>query len=418
MIVPEGTAIAEEVGSPKLPLASAGAQVLLEQFSDSPLLAEGKINVIGLDAIADRLGPKWGARSGRVHEHAERVLRAQLGPQALVQRISDTEYFVAQPEAPRSAAQLTCLNCLRAILVRFLGEAPMSELKLHEVARITEEGIYGRPVSLADAERAEHSERARPAVTAEQPVRASVDIWTPFLTSTGLQVALAASLEPVVVLKTNSRIGYRIAARVHRRPNFASLSRREFERLAPADLERIEFGSIARGLDRLRAIAAKSRPPALILPVSSITLQNRARRATLVGLLRQARAFTDIGLICEITGVESAPPAALAESIAGLRPFAQHVLGRLSDIQRDDGRHLAGVGLDGISGRCPWFADDSDFTRCAETFVRANARIGKALFLYQVQDLYRGRMAGAVGVTHVTLAPQRLKVAFLDDEPH
>jgi hypothetical protein len=356
-------------------------------------------------------------RSELVHEHAQRALRAQVGSQALVQRISDTEYVVAQPEAPHSAAQLACLNCLRAILLHFLGEAPMGELTLHEVTRIDADGIYGRPVALAEAESADQSEKTRVAEAAPVAERPSLDTWTPFATTTGLKVALAASLEPVEMLKNGSRMGYRIATRVHRQPSFAALTRREFERLAPADLNRIDLGSIARGLDRLRAIAGPTRPPALILPVSYLTARGRNGRAALINLLRQARSFVEIGLICEITGVESAPTAALAETVAALRPFVLHVIGRISDIERDDGRHLVGVGLDGISGRCPTFVDDTDFTRCAETFVKANGRVGKALFLHQVQDMYRARMAGALGVTHVTLAPQRLKVAILDDEP-
>ncbi|HWF75569.1 MAG TPA: hypothetical protein VN694_00205 [Caulobacteraceae bacterium] len=407
---------AQAAAPPGLRMAADGAQALLEQFGGSPLLAQGKINVISLEAIARRLGPKWKLRSELVHEHAQRSLGAQLGAQALVQQISDTDYVVAQPEAPRAAAQLMCLNCLRGILMHFLGEAPLAELTLHEVTRIDADGIYGRPVDFAQAETQELLERGTAAPPPERARRA-MDTWTPFVTSTGVRVALAATLEPVVLLKTSNRIGYRIAVRVHHQTTFAALTRREHERLSTGDLERIDFGSIARGLDRLRSLRAASKPPALILPVSYVTVQSRSGRATLISLLRRARAFVDVGLICEIAGVESAPPATLAEAIASLRPFAQHVIGRLSDIQRDDGRHLVGAGLDGISGRSPMFADDADFSHCASGFAKANGRVGKALFLYQVQDMFRGRMAGALGVTHVTLAPQRLRARLADDEP-
>jgi hypothetical protein len=289
---------------------------------------------------------------------------------------------------------------------------------LHEVTRIDESGVYGRPVDLAQAETEERSERTRTIAAPGRAGRPSLDTWTPFVTATGLRVALAAGLEPVVLLKTSSRIGYRIAVRVHHQASFAALTRREFERLSTTDLERIDFGSIARGLDRLRSVGAPRKPPALILPVSYATVQNRNGRATLISLLRRARSVVEVGLICEITGVEGAPPAALAEAIASLRPFAQHVIGRLSDIQRDDARHLVGSGLDGVSGRSPIFADDADFTHCAGGFAKANSRVGKALFLYQVQDMYRGRMAGALGVSHVTLAPQRVRAQLVDDEPN
>lgn len=413
-----GAAVDMGAGAAQPPLQVAGdsAQALLEQFGDSPLLAQGKINVISLQAIARRLGARWKLRQELVHEHVRRALAGQLGPQALVQQVNETDYVVAQPEATRGAAQLMCLNCLRAILMHFLGDAPFCEMRLHEVTRIDESGIYGRAVGLAEAESHERSERAAAAAAPEPSRRSSLDAWTPFVTSSGVRVALAAALEPVVLLKTSGRIGYRIAPRVHHQTSFAGLTRRELQRLSSTDLERIDFGSIARGLDRLRSVDGQRKPSALIVPVTYVTVQNRNARATLISLLRRARSFVEVGLICEITGVESAPPAGLAEAIASLRPFAQHVIGRLSDIRRDDARHLAGAGLDGISGRSPVFADDADFSHCASGFAKANGRVGKALFLYQVQDMYRGRMAGALGVTHVTIAPQRLKLHQLDDE--
>ena len=400
-----------------LRLTGAGAQTVLDQFRGSPLLDQGRIVVIGLDAIAQKLGSRWPVRSELVHEHAERAMRSQLGPQALVQRLSDVEYIVAHSEAPRSTLQLLCLNCLRDILTHFLGEAPAGELKLHEVTEITDDGVFGRSVDMRDVEQAERAKRAA-APPPEAPARKSLDVWTPFMTSTGLNIALSASLEPVLALKTSGRIGYRIAARVHHKARLAALSRRELERLSPADIERSDFGAIARGLDRVIGAGAQSKPAALIVPVSHTTLHSRSGRATLIALLRKARTFVEVGLIAEITGIEGAPASQVLEGIAALRPLTLHVIGRIANIQRDDARHMIGVGLDGISARCPRLKQDSDFLDCVRNFAKANGRVGRGLFLYQAPDLARGRMAAEQGVTHITLAPQRLKVTFLDDELH
>src|ERR1700726_2337635 len=106
------TGITEQAASTPLRLTDAGLASILEQFQGSSLLSSGKVNVIALDAISERLGDRWKARQDLVHDHAQGVLRRQLGPSSVVQRISDTEYIVAQPEASRVSGQLQCLNGL------------------------------------------------------------------------------------------------------------------------------------------------------------------------------------------------------------------------------------------------------------------------------------------------------------------
>ncbi len=43
-------------------------------------------------------GARRAARQVLVHDHAEKVLRRELGPNATVQRINDTEYLIVQPD--------------------------------------------------------------------------------------------------------------------------------------------------------------------------------------------------------------------------------------------------------------------------------------------------------------------------------
>ena len=66
----------------------------VRQFQASPLLDDGRINVIALDPIADRLGDRWESRREQVYEHLERALNKKLSPTDFFLRVSDTVYLV------------------------------------------------------------------------------------------------------------------------------------------------------------------------------------------------------------------------------------------------------------------------------------------------------------------------------------
>jgi hypothetical protein len=396
-------------GLSHLALDDAGVRTILHQFGGSPLLAAGKLNIVGLDAIAERLGPRWLARRDLVRDHAERVFRQVLGPQALIQRIGETEFVVAQSQTPRLAGQLQCVNCLREILLHVLGEALDADVRVHEVTRVTEDGVFGRRLDVGQVSSAEAAERLG--------APHALDGWSPFPTSTGGRIGVSCSLEPVIQLKNGGQIGYRLASRVQHQPGFDAVTHRELQRMSPADIEQIDVATIVKGLDRLRPIAARDKPPALILSVSHGTMLERRGRAMMLCLLREASELVQHGLICELTEVEAAPAAALQDVVAALEPLCLHVVSRLADIRNEDLRHLEGIGFGGVSARCPDISGDAEFLGYAKQFIRATTAVAKIRLLFQAPDVRRARMAGRLGVSHATLAPQRLKMHLADDEP-
>ena len=55
-------------------LASADAQQALERIQASSLLAEGKVCLMSLEAIRDRLGTRWAARRDRMRSSGLSVI--------------------------------------------------------------------------------------------------------------------------------------------------------------------------------------------------------------------------------------------------------------------------------------------------------------------------------------------------------
>src|SRR5579864_9040718 len=97
-------------------MTGADPRQTLAQIQSSPMLAEGKVCVIALDAIREGMAARWPARREVVYEHIERTLQRQLGGHGFYLRISDTDFLVAQPNLSRLAGQAYCLNCLREVL--------------------------------------------------------------------------------------------------------------------------------------------------------------------------------------------------------------------------------------------------------------------------------------------------------------
>jgi len=191
---------------------------------------------------------------------------------------------------------------------------------------------------------------------------------------------------------------------VARLPDGASLSRREFERLSQRDLEKIDFATLARGIEQVRSAGVNGRPPVLVLPVSHATVQSRRGRATVAALLRQGRKDVHHGLICELSGFDGASIAALLDTIAALRPFCLHVIGHLDAYPAQDIRGLDVARLNGVSVQCPPLAGDAEFIGWTRSFVALGRRVAKVLFIDQVPSLGHARLAASLGVTHATLA--------------
>src|SRR5215469_18927694 len=87
-------------------LTSADARQALDQLKGTDVLAEGKVCLVSLEAIRERMGAaRWSARREMVYDYARQTLRRQLGSRDFFLRISDIDYLVAQPAVSRLAGQ-------------------------------------------------------------------------------------------------------------------------------------------------------------------------------------------------------------------------------------------------------------------------------------------------------------------------
>src|SRR4051794_36436829 len=84
-------------------LTSVDLAAAVGPFSDAGLLTEGKVNLIALDAIVERLGARWALRRDQIHDHVDRRIQRRLGAKGYHLRVSETDILICQPDLGRFA---------------------------------------------------------------------------------------------------------------------------------------------------------------------------------------------------------------------------------------------------------------------------------------------------------------------------
>ena len=405
-------------------LVSADARQALERIQSSSLLGDGKVCLLALDAVRARLGPRWVARRQMVFEHVEQTLRRQLGGHGFFLRISETDFLVAQPAVSRLAGQAYCLNCLREVLTYFLGEALIDDIVVHEVTSLDRGQVSAcrLDTTAVEAEAGAMREAEPLPPPAESPAagtRASLfsqDRWTPFVAKDGQHLRASCQLEPVIQLKTYGRIGYRMRRRVLRLPGETPLTAAEQRNLAGGDIEKIDFATLARGLNRIEQEPEGARQPSLILPVSFATLSSARGRTMLAEFFRAAQVNVQQGLICEVCDIEGVPPSALLAATSLMRPFCLFIVGRLTAVPQGGLGALKDAGLQGVSIECPpGLTSDDAFDGFARVVMNAARPVVKAVLMYGLADAHQAAIASLHGATHASFTPMRRKVHYIED---
>jgi hypothetical protein len=393
-----------------LRLVSANVEGSLERFSDPVLLGEGKVNLISLQAVRDRFGVRWDVRKDQVYSFVERVMERGLGDQGLSLRVSETDFFVVQPDLGRFAGQMACLRYLREILHHFLGSDELAVGGVMQVTKISDGRLEGKPVDPTKAEAAITAGEDTPpepetakAAPAEPDAQRTVNAWTPFVSNDGRQLRVSAKLEPVYELKNFSRIGFRMIRRVIVTRTGEELTPKEIATLSAADLLRVDMATITRGIDRLKSEGGGEQL-SLIVPLSFTSLSSQRGRTELINPLKEAGGLVKLGVICEICDSDGVPPGALLTAASLVKPFALLVVGALNQPSPNVVTRLRDAGLQALSFECPPNLGEAEFIGWATAAIRAAKAGARSVLVYKVASPARGAALASMGATHMSLA--------------
>jgi len=413
---------------PAARLVSAGLEASLEQFNDPKLLAEGKVNLISLEAVQSRLGARWAFKRDQVYGFTDRVLERGVGSDGVYLRVSDTDFFIVHPDLSRMAGQAACLRYLREVLNHFLGDDDQAGVSVLQVTQIGQGRLEAAPMDLRagpsggagsgeDPGLPEVSDLARagqpgeadgdpaagPAAAPTDAGPSALERWTPFVCNDGRQLRVSATLEPVYEVKGFTRIGFRMIRRVIVVATEEELSPQRIAALSAADLLRVDVATILRGIDRMKANGDQENPLSLIVPLSFVSLSSQRGRAELVNHLKAAGSLVKMGVICEICDTEGVPPGMLLTAASLVRPFTLLVAGRMLAPTPGSVRHLAGAGLQALSFDCPTGLSDVEFVGWATVAIGSAKRLAKSVMVYGATSTRRAGSLASLGATHVSL---------------
>lgn len=381
---------------------------LLERFQASGMLEEGRINLIGLDAIAERLGDRWEGRREQVYQHVERTLGKHLENGGFFQRVSPTDYLVVQPELGKFGGQASCMIYLRDLLAHFLGGDLPEALDVLEVTSLSGGRIFAAEIDGAYALDAARTEpRVAPFEVGPLP-----DAWNPFVAADGRTLRVSCTLEPVFELKTFAQIGFRIARRVLSMPGEIELNAQDLRNLTTADVERVDLATIARGVSRLRSEKGNAKQPTLFLPVSYTTLASQRGRGPLIARFKEATAGVEKGVVCEICDIEGVPGSALAAVAVLIKPFCLIVVGKLREAPGRTPEDLRGVRLQGVAFEsAPHPLNHQEFMTWAERAVANAKRVTRSVIIHGLSAPEYLALAGLAGASHASLGARRAETA-------
>lgn len=372
----------------------------LDPFADAGLLAAGKVNLIALDAIAERLGARWTLRRDQIHEHVDRTLSRRLQSSGYHVRVSETDFLICQPELGRFSGQAACLQLLREILTYFIGDGAQADHSVLQVTEVSATAIQGLRVRASEVDEGERMERE-----AGAPAPRAIDRWTPFVAADGRELSVTCDLAPVFELRSFGRIGYRMARRVRVVGSGEVLTAGMVRALPPGDILRIDLATVAHGINRLLAVDSDARQPSLIVPVSFTSLSSQRGRAEIARLLTDVRALVERGVICQIGDIEGVPECSLIQVVALIRPYCLLVVGHL-----DAGataaatvRRLKRSGLQGLSVDCPPSLSEAALLRWMTTTIQAVRQVVRSTLLYGVSSPRHAAFAAQLGATHASL---------------
>src|ERR1700690_823304 len=76
----------------------SGFSAVLDRIASPEILARGCVNVIGIEPVQEKLGPRWARMQEHVHDRVEKYIARQLTASEYQFRVSEAQYIVSMPE--------------------------------------------------------------------------------------------------------------------------------------------------------------------------------------------------------------------------------------------------------------------------------------------------------------------------------
>jgi len=374
---------------------------MVGRLNAAGLTAGGTVAVLNLEPIRTAFSTRWSAKETAVREHAERTLRRDLGPDAIIAIAGDVDLVVAQPGVEPVLALSRALQALRDVLRYFIGEVRPEHLSLSQVDFVDGAMVCRR----VDARSLAAHPRAPAPIAPVAPAIALVPAealptHTDFVGHDGVRIRVTCGRDDLYLLKSGAQAGSRLRPCLTdiSGPNRLSL---RVNALDWRDAETVDHAILKQAAAHFPLDVG---PAFVIAPVTFATLScQRTRRLVTDELLALAGRLRTRPIL-EIRDLRGVPAGRLAEILTLVRPSTAGVLG---EVEADKASIVAaaGSGLNGlvVRSQADWPGDPklAGHFRALAELARSVAPIciGRAASVMRLPAML------AAGFTHAFLSP-------------
>jgi len=352
----------ETAPSGALPENRLGAH-LKGLLADREVVSAGRVQILNLNKIRERLGEHWPRYANKVHAVVHEVFEHRLVRADVYTRVSEFAYVIVFATLSKAEAQIKCSAIAEEIAAKLFGQEEASKLvEVQTVAIGVGRGVALEKVNVAEVLNDLFDKHAalEGAFTAKEAVAlAAVEAI-----DARLLEWLKSPFNPVVTelpadLDYRFRLLWDVARNalstflcvIVRKTDDPSVSL-DYSSLYRADsadlIAKLDYSVLARVKRELKALHESKRRVLIGCPVHFQTLNRLSSRAYFTTLLKDVPEGFGQYLMFEIVGLPDATPQSrVAEIVATLRPHARSILARLERGAVRFG-HIAGTGVHAV----------------------------------------------------------------------
>lgn len=109
----------------------------------------GRVHMLGLSAIRDRMGSKWESYKDHVYSHTESIISRHIRFNDVFERYGDDEYMLVFSDASEEISKAKLLKISKEIRQHFLGDEDLSEIRVTTALTDVEGNVVMEDIDLS-----------------------------------------------------------------------------------------------------------------------------------------------------------------------------------------------------------------------------------------------------------------------------
>ena len=130
-------------------LASVQAQ-LLDILNSETLISTGRVQILGLDVLKEKLGPRWEAHRDAIHSSLKAIVRRKLSAHDVFFQHGEDDYVIVFSSLSFAAAKLVCAGILQELSTMLLGDESNQSITVRTAVGVVDGRLLSEANSIDD----------------------------------------------------------------------------------------------------------------------------------------------------------------------------------------------------------------------------------------------------------------------------